>query len=51
MIYLPNDDQMSEYLVNEAALFAEDMSHSHDYSVDAASMAHSIWKYYGGGSD
>lgn len=30
MIYLPNDDQMSEYLVNEAALFAEDMSHSHD---------------------
>ena len=51
MLYLPEGDRMSEYLVNEASLFAEDMSHSHDDSVDSASMAHSIWKYYGGGQD
>ena len=51
MLYLPEGDRMSEYLVNEASLFAEDMSHSHDDSVDTASMAHSIWKYYGGGQD
>lgn len=50
MVYLPENDRMSEYLVNESALFAEDDSQSHDDSVDAASMAHSIWKYYGGGS-
>ena len=29
-VYLPKDNRMSEYLVNEASLFAEDMSHSHD---------------------
>lgn len=32
MLYLPEGDRMSEYLVNEASLFAEDMSHSHDDS-------------------
>ena len=51
MVYLPEGDPMSEYLVNESALFAEDNSQSHDDSVDTCSMAHSIWKYYGGGSD
>lgn len=51
MLYLPEHDRMSEYLVNEASLFAEDMSHSHDDSCDSCSMAHSIWKYYGGGQD
>lgn len=54
-LYLPDmsdkTGEMSAYLVNEASLFAEDMSHSHDDSVDACSMAHSIWKYYGGGQD
>ena len=29
-VYLPKDNRMSEYLVNEAALFSEDMSHTHD---------------------
>jgi len=48
-IYLPSDSRMTDYLINEAALFAEDMSHSHDDSVDTASMAHSVWKFYGGG--
>ena len=48
-LFLPRDNRMSEYLVNESALFAEDMSQSHDDSVDSASMAHSIWKFYGGG--
>lgn len=51
LLYLPEENRMSDYLVNEASLFAEDMSHSHDDSVDSASMAHSIWKYYGGGQD
>ena len=51
MLYLPNNNEMSDYLINEASLFSEDMSHSHDDSVDACSMAHSIWKYYGGGQD
>ena len=49
-VYIPKDNRMSEYLVNEAALFAEDMSQSHDDSVDTFSMAHSIWKFYGGGN-
>lgn len=30
LVYLPEENRMSEYLVNEASLFAEDMSHSHD---------------------
>lgn len=47
--YLPSENKMSDYLVDEAALFAEDMSHAHDDSVDTFTMAHSIWKYYGGG--
>lgn len=51
MLYLPNNNEMSDYLINEASLFSEDMSHSHDDSVDACSMAHSIWRYYGGGQD
>lgn len=51
MVYLPEGDPMSEYLINEAALFAEDNSQSHDDSVDTCSMAHSIWKFYGGGSE
>jgi predicted phage terminase large subunit-like protein len=51
LVYLPEGERMTEYLVNEASLFAEDMSHSHDDSVDSASMAHSVWKYYGGGQD
>lgn len=49
LVKLKKDDKMSQYLVNEAALFAEDMSHAHDDSVDSASMAHSIWRYAGGG--
>ena len=48
-VYLKKNDRMSEYLVNEAALFSEDMSHSHDDSCDAFNMAHSIWRYNGGG--
>lgn len=44
-------DYMAEYLITEASLFAEDMSHTHDDSVDTFTMAHSIWKYYGGGQD
>ena len=48
-LFLPKANRMSEYLVNESALFSEDMSQTHDDSVDTASMAHSIWKYYGGG--
>ena len=48
-LYLPEGSRMTEYLINESALFSEDMSHSHDDSVDTASMAHSVWKYYGGG--
>lgn len=51
MVYLPENDDMAEYLINEASLFAEDMSHSRDDSVDSASMAHSVWKYNGGGQD
>ena len=49
LVKLKNNDKMSQYLVNEAALFAEDMSHAKDDSVDSASMAHSIWRYAGGG--
>lgn len=49
LVKLKNNDRMSQYLVNEAALFAEDMSHAKDDSVDSASMAHSIWRYAGGG--
>lgn len=49
LVKLKKDDKMSQYLVNEAALFAEDMSHAKDDSVDSASMAHSIWRYAGGG--
>lgn len=49
LVKLKNNDKMSQYLVNEAALFAEDMSHKNDDSVDSASMAHSIWRYAGGG--
>lgn len=30
MVYVPENDEMSDYLINEASLFAEDMSHSHD---------------------
>lgn len=30
LVGLPENSRMSEYLVNEASLFAEDMSHSHD---------------------
>lgn len=48
-VYLPENNRMSEYLINESALFSEDMSHAHDDSVDTFSMAHSVWKYYGGG--
>lgn len=51
LVYLPEGERMTEYLVNEASLFAEDLSHGHDDSVDSASMAHSVWKYYGGGQD
>jgi predicted phage terminase large subunit-like protein len=51
MVYVPENYDMSDYLINEASLFAEDMSHSHDDSVDSCSMAHSIWKYSGGGQD
>lgn len=51
MVGLPEGNKMSEYLVTEASLFAEDMSHSHDDAVDTFTMAHSVWKYYGGGSD
>lgn len=48
MIYLPTGDKMAEYLVNEAALFSKDMSHSHDDACDCFTMAHSIWRYNGG---
>lgn len=51
MVGLPEGNKMSEYLVTEASLFAEDMSQSHDDAVDTFTMAHSVWKYYGGGSD
>ena len=47
-VFVPEDNRMSDYLINEAALFSEDMSQAHDDSVDAFTMAHSIWKYYGG---
>lgn len=49
LVKIKKDDKMSTYLVNEAALFAADMSHAHDDSVDTCSMAHSIWRYAGGG--
>lgn len=50
-VYVPENNNMAEYLINEASLFTEDMSHTHDDSVDACSMAHSVWKFYGGGQD
>lgn len=48
-VFVPAGEQTTEYLVNECALFSEDMSHAHDDAEDTANMAHSIWKYYGGG--
>lgn len=48
-VYLPEGERTTDYLINEAAMFAEDMSQAHDDSVDAFTMAHSVWKYYGGG--
>jgi len=51
LVGLPENNRMSEYLVNEASLFAEDNSQSHDDAVDTFTMAHSVWKYYGGGVD
>lgn len=48
-VYIPENNQMSEYLVNECALFSEDMSHQHDDAEDTANMCHSVWKYNGGG--
>lgn len=36
LVKLKKDDKMSQYLVNEAALFAEDMSHAHDDSCFVA---------------
>lgn len=36
LLYLPENDRMSEYLVTEASLFSEDMSHSHDDSCFVA---------------
>ena len=36
-------------LVEEAALFAEDMSHAHDDRVDCLTMACSLWQSAGGG--
>lgn len=48
LVFLPENNKMSEYLVNEAAAFKEDMSHVHEDSLDAANMSFSIWRYYGG---
>jgi predicted phage terminase large subunit-like protein len=48
LVYLPYGHPMSEELVLEASLFSEDMSHAHDDKVDTFTMAHSIWRYYGG---
>lgn len=48
-VFVPAGEQTTEYLINECALFSEDMSHAHDDAEDTANMAHSIWKYYGGG--
>lgn len=36
LVKLKKDDKLSQYLVNEAALFAEDMSHAHDDSCFVA---------------
>lgn len=36
LVKLKKDDKMSQYLINEAALFAEDMSHAHDDSCFVA---------------
>lgn len=44
LVKLKKDDKMSQYLVNEAALFAEDMSHSHDDSCFVAgTKVATIW--------
>lgn len=44
LVKLKNNDKMSQYLVNEAALFAEDMSHSHDDSCFVAgTKVATIW--------
>lgn len=36
LVKLKKDDKMSQYLIDEAALFAEDMSHAHDDSCFVA---------------
>jgi predicted phage terminase large subunit-like protein len=51
LVFLPENNKMSEYLVEEAAAFKEDMSHFHDDASDAANMSFSIWRYYGGMRD
>ena len=51
LVFLPENNKMSEYLVEEAAAFKEDMSHYHDDSVDSFTMSFSIWRYYGGMRD
>ena len=51
LVFLPENNKMSEYLVEEAAAFKEDMSHFHDDACDAANMSFSIWRYYGGMRD
>lgn len=44
LVKLKNNDKMSQYLVNEAALFTEDMSHSHDDSCFVAgTKVATIW--------
>lgn len=44
LVKLKKDDKMSQYLVNEAALFAEDMSHAHDDSCFVAgTKVATIW--------
>ena len=48
LVFLPENNKMSEYLVNEAAAFKEDMSHVHDDACDCFTEAFSIWRYYGG---
>lgn len=48
LVFLPRFNKMTEYLINEASAFKEDMTHLHDDSVDAFTMAFSIWRYYGG---
>lgn len=44
LVKLKKDDKMSQYLINEAALFTEDMSHSHDDSCFVAgTKVATIW--------